>query len=49
MERAAAEALEVRAPACRFIEITVGQGAPKGLLKHAMALALPDGRKARLA
>jgi hypothetical protein len=48
-DRAAADALEVHAPACRFIEIKVSQGVPEGLLDDAIALALPDGRKARLA
>jgi hypothetical protein len=49
VERAAADALELHAPACRFIEIKLSVGVPEGLLEDGMALALPDGRKARLA
>jgi hypothetical protein len=48
-DRAAADALEVHAPLCRFIEIKASEGVPEGLLENALALELPDGRKARLA
>ena len=46
---AAADALETHAPLSRFIDIKVSEGVPEGLLEEAMALELPDGRKARLA
>jgi hypothetical protein len=49
VERAAADTLEAQAPACRFIEIKLSLGVPEGLPEDGMALALPDGRKARLA
>lgn len=48
-DRAAADALEAQAPALRFIEVKVSEGVPEGLLEDAISLALPDGRKARLA
>jgi hypothetical protein len=48
-DRATADVLETHAPAGRFIDIKVTEGAPEGLLDEAIALALPDERKARLA
>ncbi|HEY5656321.1 MAG TPA: hypothetical protein VIY27_00885 [Myxococcota bacterium] len=47
--RAAAEALEAHVPAARFVDIKVSEGEPESLLDGALALTLPDGRKARLA
>jgi hypothetical protein len=48
-DRAAADALELHAPPCRFMEAKVSEGVPEALLEDAIALALPGGRRGRLA
>jgi tetratricopeptide (TPR) repeat protein len=49
VDHAVAGALETHAPASRFVDIKVNEGVPESLLEEAMALELPDRRKARLA
>jgi hypothetical protein len=49
VDRAAADALELHAPPCRFVETKVSEGVPEALLEDAIALALPGGRRGRLA